>query len=69
MRLLLTLALALVGTSVWGQTPQAPNPSPPGLPIVQLPPTWRYRHGPLDFPDPPLGPPRTQLADPQLHLQ
>src|ERR1700730_8602418 len=46
-----------------------PNPPPPGLPPVQLPPTWRYRQGPLDFPDPPLGPPRGQLADPNLHLQ
>lgn len=45
------------------------RPSRPGLPIVQLPPTWRWRHGPLDMPDPPLGPPRTPLAEPELHLQ
>jgi uncharacterized protein YgiM (DUF1202 family) len=44
-------------------------PSQPGLPIVQLPPTWRWRHGPLDLPDPPLGPPRPPLAEPELHLQ
>ena len=39
----------------------------PGLPMPTLPPTWRP--GPLDFPDPPLGPPKGQLADPDLRLR
>ena len=58
-----------IGVAATTGSAAAPNRSPPGLPIVQLPPTWRYRQGPLDFPDPPLGPPRGQLSDPQLHLQ
>jgi hypothetical protein len=44
-----------------------PKPAPPGLPMPALPPTWRP--GPLDPPDPPLGPPKGQLADPNMHLQ
>jgi hypothetical protein len=44
-----------------------PKAAPPGLPMPALPPTWRA--GPLDPADPPLGPPKGQLADPDLHLQ
>jgi hypothetical protein len=39
MRYFLTFALALAGASAWGQTPQAPNPSPPkSTPQAQPPP-------------------------------
>jgi hypothetical protein len=44
-----------------------PKSAPPGRPMPALPPTWRP--GPLDPADPPLGPPKGQLADPDLHLQ
>jgi hypothetical protein len=43
-----------------------PKSAPPGLRLPALPPTWR--HDPLDFPDPPLGPPEGQLAEPELRL-
>lgn len=46
-----------------------PIPAQPGLPAIQMPPTWRWRHGPLDFADPPLGRPRDPLATPDLHLR
>ena len=49
-------------------TAAAPNPWPAAMPSVQLPPTWRWQNGPLDFPAPPLGPPRGQLAVPNLNL-
>ena len=42
-----------------------PKSAPPGLPMPTLPPTWRP--GPLDPPEPLLGPPRGMLADPDLH--
>jgi hypothetical protein len=45
-----------------------PSPWPAPLPPPQGLPTWRWRHGPLDFPDPPLGPPRPPLAEPDLRL-
>jgi hypothetical protein len=52
MRHSLTLALALVGTSAWGQTPQAPNPSPPkSTPQAQPPPPVQlYRLVPVEQP-------------------
>lgn len=40
--------------------------APPGLPVPSLPPTWR--RDPLGPPDPILGPPKGQLADPDLHF-
>jgi hypothetical protein len=56
------IPLQYVGTSA------APgNPWPGPMAPVQLPPTWSYRHGPLDFPDPPLSAPRDPLSDPSLH--
>ena len=56
------IELQFVGTSA------APsNPWPGAMAPVQLPPTWRYRNGPLDFPDPPLSVPRDPLANPNLH--
>src|SRR5579871_6681082 len=56
------IQLQYVGTSA---APRNPWPGP--MPPVQLPPTYRYRNGPLDFPDPPLSFPRDPLADPNLH--
>jgi hypothetical protein len=48
--------------------PPSGNPWPPPVASPQLPPTWRYPQGPLDFSDPPLGPPRGQLSDPALGI-
>jgi uncharacterized protein YraI len=56
------LELRFVGTAAVGS-----NPWPPPQPTVDMPPTWRYRNGPLDFADPPLGRPRDPLADPKLN--
>ena len=56
------IQLQYVGTSA---APSNPWPGP--MPPVQLPPTYRYRNGPLDFPDPPLSFPRDPLSDPNLH--
>ncbi len=55
------IELQFVGTSA---APSNPWPGP--MPQVQLPPTYRYRNGPLDFPDPPLSFPRDPLSNPNL---